>query len=99
MFGHAGSVLVPSGVAPKVLRIAFQQTAAFVKRLRAFPADVEVAFLCIAWRCQHAYGKSHGKRGQTFLQVNHDESPSTVFSCRHTAHLDVAGELGCWVLL
>src|SRR6266550_7649818 len=75
MFGHAGPVCIDLLVAPEVLRITGGPEAALVKRLRSFPADLEMAFLCIAWRCQRSQRDSHSERSQTFLQVNHDESP------------------------
>src|SRR6266567_4269773 len=75
MFGHAGPVCIDLLVTPEVLRITGGPEAALVKRLRAFPADLEVAFLRVAWRCQRNQRDTHSERSQTFLQVNHDESP------------------------
>src|SRR6266511_2747777 len=75
MFGHAGPVCIDLLVTPEVLRVAGRQNTALVNRLRAFRADFDAAFLCIAWRCERGQRDSHSERGQTFLQVNHDESP------------------------
>src|SRR5262249_47610096 len=88
MFGHAGAVLINLHVTPEVLRISGRQHAARVNGLRPLATDFAAA-LCVAWRCQHAYaaalriawrcqrahGEPHGKRSQTFLEVDHDESP------------------------
>src|SRR5258708_27222707 len=98
MFGHAGPVRIDLLVTPEVLRITGGPDVARVNGLRALLADTDAAaVLRVARRCQRAYRKSHGKRRQTFPQVDHDASP---FHCRLvTRHLGVAGDLDCCVLL
>ena len=98
MFGHACPVCIDLLVTPEVLRITGGPEISRVNGLRALLADTDAAaFLRVARRCQRAYRKSHGKRRQTFPQVDHDESP---FHCRPvTRHLGDAGDLDCYVLL
>src|SRR5919201_4378601 len=81
MFGHAGAVGIELLVAPEVLRITRRPNAARVQGLRALRADPDAAVLRlrIARRCGRADGNNDSEHGQTFLKVNHDESPS---SCR-----------------
>src|SRR4029450_2255376 len=70
MFGHAGPVCIDLLVAPEGLRISGRQNTALVNGLRAFRADFDAAFLCIAWRCQRIQRDSHSKRSQPYTQVN-----------------------------
>src|SRR5437660_3933584 len=80
MFGHACPVCIDLLVTPEVLRITGGPDAARVNGLRALLADTDAAaFLRVARRRNSADSHRHGKRSQTFLKVNHDESPS---SCR-----------------
>src|SRR5919204_3517960 len=79
MFGHAGAVGIELLVAPEVLRITRRPNAARVQGLRALRADPDAAVLRlrIARRCGRADGNNDSEHGQTFLKVNHDESPSS----------------------
>src|SRR5437870_13124782 len=77
MFGHAGPVCIYLLVTPEVLRIAGGPEVARVNGLRALLADTDAAVLRVARRHNSADSNRHGKRGQTFLKVNHDESPSS----------------------
>src|SRR5262249_45898118 len=76
MFGHASAIGVELLVTPEVLRITRRPDAALVQGLRPLRADSDAAALGIARRCGRADGNNDSERGQTFLKVNHDESPS-----------------------
>src|SRR5262245_60965896 len=62
-------------VTPEVLRITGGPEVALVNGLRALLANMDAAFLRVARRCQRGHGERQCKRSQTFLKVNHDESP------------------------
>src|SRR6266550_2764324 len=94
MFGHTGAIGIELLIAPEVLRITRRPNAALVQSLRPLHADSNATALRIARRCGRADGNNDGERGQTFLKVNHDESPS---SCRPVSRKDLgaAGGLVC----
>src|SRR5262245_6737708 len=78
MFGHAGAVGIELLISPEVLRITRRPNAALVQGLRPLLADSDAAALRIARRCGRADDNNDRERGQTFLKVNHDESPSNL---------------------
>jgi hypothetical protein len=73
---------------------ALQQAATFVKRLRAFPADLEVALLRVGRRCQRRSAIPTAIEARPFFNLI---MTSLLFIV--ATHLSVAGELDCYFLL
>src|SRR5262245_61247809 len=77
--GHARAVSVDLVVAPEILLILPGLDIAVANRRRP-PAAHPLAALRKARRCQRRDRKPHGKRGEKFVDPNHDQPPYLSFT-------------------